>query len=356
MIRSLLMKKLFYLNKERNNMKKLNTANKFLFILNILVALFLIFSYFLPYVSPKTFPSLAVISLSVPILISINILFFIYWLIRLKKQFFLSFLALILGFNHVTSWFLISGKKSIKNDDLKILSYNVKGFNHLGWEKNQETAQKIIDFTEKEAPDILVLQEFYVNPNIDFNFSHKYVKAKSATNKFGQVIYSKYKIINSGSLDFKQSANNIIFSDILRDLDTIRIYNIHLESLGVNPYEENFGQENSEKLYQRIKNTFSKQAYQTDTFLAHKKKWKGKTIICGDFNNTAFSWVYNEISSEKKDAFIEAGHGFGKTYNYPLPLRIDFILTDEEVTINHFQTFDIKYSDHFPIMAHLNWK
>ena len=335
-------------------MKTQRAIHKFLFILNSLVALLLLFSYFLPFISPKTFPALAVLSLGVPILIIINILFFIYWLIQRKKQHFISFVVLLLGFNYVTSLFLISGKNNTKEGNLLIMSYNVKGFSHLGWKENTSTSHKIFDFIKTENPDVLAIQEYYINSEIDHDFSYQYVKTKASKSKFGYAIFSKHEIINSGSLEFNESHNNAIFADLKIANDTIRVYNIHLESLGVNPNKENFGQENSEKLYQRIKKTFSKQAAQTEVFLAHKNTWKGKSIICGDFNNTAFSWVYNEISDGMTDTFLEAGKGFGKTYNYPYPLRIDFILTDESFSVDHFKTHRVNYSDHFPIMVNLH--
>ena len=84
-------------------------------------------------------------------------------------------------------------------------------------------------------------------------------------------------------------------------------------------------------------------------------KNNSKKIILGDFNNTAYSWVYQKIKSGKKDAFIEAGNGFGKTFNYPFPMRIDFILTSTDIDINQFKTFNESFSDHFPIQANLNW-
>ncbi|MGB1283617.1 MAG: endonuclease/exonuclease/phosphatase family protein, partial [Polaribacter sp.] len=173
--------------------------------------------------------------------------------------------------------------------------------------------------------------------------------------KFGLAIYSKYKIINSGSLDLENSSNNIIFVDIVKQKDTIRVYNLHLESLKINPNKENFGQENSEKLLKRLENSFKKQAHQTKKFLAHEQQWKGKKIVCGDFNNTSYSWVYNQISKNKKDAFVEAGKGFGKTFNYWFPMRIDFIFMDETLKVNQFKTFSVEYSDHFPIQARINW-
>ena len=200
-----------------------------------------------------------------------------------------------------------------------------------------------------------MLQEYYQLKKNKLPYPYRYIKLRSKRSKYGMAIYSKYKIINSGSLDLKSTGNNIIFADILKEKDTIRIYNAHFESLKIKPNEENFGEENSEKLIGRVAQAFKRQASQTALFLNHEKQWKGKKIICGDFNNTAYSWMYHEISKNKKDAFIVAGEGFGKSYNYWFPLRIDFILTDEAAIINQFKTFTEIYSDHFPIRANINW-
>ena len=52
---------------------------------------------------------------------------------------------------------------------------------------------------------------------------------------------------------------------------------------------------------------------------------------------------------------MEAGSGFGKTFNYWFPMRIDFIFTDENAVINQFNSFSEKNSDHFPILTRINW-
>jgi len=77
--------------------------------------------------------------------------------------------------------------------------------------------------------------------------------------------------------------------------------------------------------------------------------------VTGDFNNTAFSYVYKEIKGDDLiDAFEEAGNGLGKTYGLRrIPLRIDFILADKSFTVNGFKNYDVKLSDHYPIKASL---
>ncbi|MDB2385377.1 endonuclease/exonuclease/phosphatase family protein, partial [Polaribacter sp.] len=289
-----------------------------------------------------------------PVLIIVNILFAIYWLVKLKKQFLLSFLILVLGHFTSTSFYKFSAKNSALNDDLKILSFNIKA--HDLMQTENEGFKDGYQFIKKQNPDILLFQENYLH-NVDhFYFPHKYENKRSPGNRFGMMIYSKFPIVNSGSLDLDSKGNNIIFVDIVKEKDTIRIYNVHLESLRIQPNEENFGESNSEKLLKRIENAFQKQAQQVKVFQAHQKEWKGKQIIAGDFNNTGYSWVYKQMAKDKKDAFIEAGKGFGKSFDYWFPMRIDFILTDKNASIQKFKALnEVTYSDHYPIFARINW-
>lgn len=313
----------------------------------------LLLSYFLPYISPKTIPLSAVLSLVVPFLILINTLFFIYWLIKLKKKFIISALILGLGILLSSPFYKFSSKQNFLNDDIKVMSYNVRMFNVYEWIKDKTITGKIEDFITDKAADVLAIQEYHYSSKRKLNYKYSYFVPKKKN--FGSAIFSNFPIINKGSLDFKESANNAIFVDILKGKDTIRIYNLHLQSLKINPSKENFGEENSGKLIARLKSGFLQQVQQTEAFIAHEKKWKGKKVICGDFNNTAYSWVYKQIMADKKDAFVEAGEGTGRSFNYMFPMRIDFILTDNTCEINNFKTYTKKYSDHFPIMARINW-
>jgi endonuclease/exonuclease/phosphatase family metal-dependent hydrolase len=336
-------------------MKKLSFLDKIFYLINSLLATLLLFSYLLPFVSPNTIPIFAVLSLFVPVIVIINLIFVIYWLIKLKKQFFLSVTILAIGWLFSPPFYKITDKNSSLNDDLKVMSFNVKTFDFFMKQIDTTSQTNGYSFISEKNPDVLTIQEFYKSKKSKFSFPYSYIKSKTSESKYGMAIFSKFKIINTGSLDLKDTSNNIIFADIIHKKDTIRIYNVHLESLGIKPNEENFGEKNSEKLLKRVTTSFKKQADQTALFLAHEQQWKGKKIVCGDLNNTSYSWVYNQISKDKKDAFIEAGKGFGKSYDYIFPTRIDFILTDEAAIINKFKTFSIKYSDHFPILARINW-
>lgn len=336
-------------------MKKKSLFNQIIFLINSLFASLLLLSFMLPFVSPRSIPVFAVLSLLVPVLVFVNVFFGLYWLIKLKKQVLLTLFVLAISWFVTPPIFKFSDRNTARNSDIKIMSYNVRAFNRWNWIDEKEIPKKITNFITEKSPDILVLQEFFRMDNLQLTYPYKFVKTKSKKEKQGLAIFSKFPIIQSGSLNFKDTSNNVIFADILREQDTIRVYNIHLQSLKIKTNQENFGQENSDKLLAVLKDGFVKQANQTSFFLAHEKQWKGKKIIAGDFNNTSFSWVYNQIIFNKKDAFIEAGKGFGKTFNYWFPMRIDFILTDKNAKVNQFLSFSKKNSDHFPIMARINW-
>jgi endonuclease/exonuclease/phosphatase family metal-dependent hydrolase len=110
----------------------------------------------------------------------------------------------------------------------------------------------------------------------------------------------------------------------------------------------------SNRIFRRVGSTFKTQQSQVEQFLKHKNASPYKTIVTGDFNNTAYSYIYNKIKgNDLVDTFLEAGNGFGRTYDFKfLPLRIDFILADDQFEVNGFRTYtDIKLSDHYPIKA-----
>ena len=78
-------------------------------------------------------------------------------------------------------------------------------------------------------------------------------------------------------------------------------------------------------------------------------------IVCGDFNNTAYSYVYRKVRGDKlNDAFQEAGKGFGRSFNFFYPFRIDFILPDKSFRVRSFKTHYLPLSDHFALTTNLS--
>lgn len=338
-------------------MKNLGTINKIIYLTNILVALVLFLAFVLPFLPPKTFSALSVLNLGVPFLILCNVLFFLYWLFRVKKQLILSLTVLVIGQIVFGSLYKFSPSKRVENpNNFKVMNYNVRLFNLFDWIPEKDIDTQIVEFVKKEAPAILCIQDYHPRKNNDLAFfKYKYEHLSGNKIKHGQAIFSQFPIINSGSVEFPNTSNNAIFADIVKGKDTIRIYNVHLESLRINTQIDSLTREKSERLFNRVSSTFMMQQSQTELLLKHKSESGYKTIICSDLNNTSFSYVYRKIKGNLNDTFKSAGNGFGRTYDFKFfPVRIDYIFADPAFTVNGFKAYNQHLSDHYPITATLS--
>jgi vancomycin resistance protein VanJ len=339
---------------------KLSVMNKFIFFLNIIAALLLLFSCLVPHISLYSISFLFVFSLAVPYLVVVNIMFLMYWLLKLRTQFWLSFAVLLLGYFSLGTFFIFfEPTPAPAEESVSVLTFNTQSFRGNSRENNPQLSDSIVKFIKEENADIVCFQEFdysKIRSNDFKQYPFKYVNFKFGVNsgKVIQAIYSKFQIINKGSLDFPKSGNNALFADVIIQTDTIRVYNLHLQSLRVRP--GSIRSEESQKLLERLGNSFVKQQEQAEIVLEHGNTTTYKKIICGDFNNSQYSSVYYDIKGDMKDTFMEMGSGYGRTYNFKfLPLRIDFILVDEQMEVLAHKNYDVKMSDHFPVMASIKF-
>ena len=271
----------------------------------------------------------------------------------------LSLIVLLLGYNYITGFVKFSDAEvdEENNSDFSLMSYNVRMFNAYEWSDRKDIPEKITGFIQEKDPDILCVQEHYVGAAaLARIYPYEYIKLKGRNAEFGSAIFSKYPIINRGSLDFPQDGNNnAIYTDlVIGREDTVRVVNVHFQSLNIKPGIDDLQKEDSKKLLGRIGYGFSLQQEQAEMLLEHLQKSPYRTIIAGDFNNTSFSYIYDLIKQDGRfnDAFLEAGSGFGKSFKLDyFPLRIDFLLVENEMKINEFRKFEVDYSDHYPVLT-----
>lgn len=337
-------------------MKSLTFFEKILFYINSLLAVLFLISLLLPYVKPSIFPLLSILSLFSPLIIIINILFVFFWITKLKKEFLLSFIVLAIGYGTVVKFVNFSNNTQyISENSLSVISYNVRLFNLYKWIDRVGVDEEIYSFLQDENTDIICLQEYKKN-NLQlstYNYSYEFLRGKNSN--YGQAIFSKFPIINKGSIDLESNSNSAIFSDIIIRNDTIRIYNIHLQSF---TFDKNIqlSDINSKNniIVGSVSNTFIDQQNQVEILQKHIEKCPYKLILSGDFNNTAFSYTYNKLKDNLNDSFIKKGNGLGITYNYNfIPMRIDYILLSKDFRVNKFKTYKINLSDHEPIFSEI---
>lgn len=339
-------------------MKNLSWFNKIIYVFNVILAVCTLIGYILPFLAPKLFPFFAVLTLVLPSLLILNIFFLVYWLFQFKRQMWLSSVIFLLGITFFTKFFKFSEQTLAKEEeDFTVLSYNVRLFNLFDWIPNENVPENIKRFVEQQNPDIICFQEYSKSANFEFDdYKFRHIVMHGNKIKSGQAIFSKFRMINEGEITLPNSDNNVVYADVIKGKDTIRVYSIHLQSINISPdINEKIDESKSKLIFKRISSAFKEQQMQSELIQSHMNDFKGHKIICGDMNNSAFSYVYNNIKGDMQDAFVEAGKGFGKTYNYKYyPARIDYILVDDIFEVKEFETFDnFKNSDHFPILARL---
>ncbi|MBP2282923.1 endonuclease/exonuclease/phosphatase family metal-dependent hydrolase [Flavobacterium sp. CG_23.5] len=348
-------------------MKNLSWFNKLMFFLNIVLILLTFIAYSLPFLAPKSFPLLSVLTLFMPFFFIANGLFFIYWLLQFKKRMILSGLVLLIGITFINKFYKFSSTDfPVLDKDFTVMSYNVRLFNVFKWIDRDNVPAEILEFVNEKNPDILCIQEYSSSANIDFKiYPHRYIFTDGNQIKTGQAIFSKFPIIDQGNITFPNSGNNVIFADIKKGKDIIRVYDMHLQSIKITPdvneideHIDAINQKKSQQLFIRISKAFKQQQEQAEIFMEHKKDCKYPIIICGDMNNSAFSYVYRSIKGKLQDSFEEAGKGFGATYKFRYyPARIDYIFADDKMKIKKFESFpEFINSDHFPVMARMSFE
>jgi len=347
-------------------MKKLSWFNKIVFGFNIVITVLTFVAYILPFLAPKMFPLLSVLTLILPLFLIINGLFFIYWLLQLKRQVILSGLVLLLGITFFNKFYRFSSNEiEPEEKDFTVMSYNVRLFNLFDWIPKSNVGDSILTFINEQNPDILCIQEYSENANLDLRvYKYKAVFMEGKNIKTGQAIFSKFPIFNKGDFRIPEAGNNVIYADIRKGKDTIRVYNIHLQSIKISPdvnemseHVDSVNKEKSAEVFNRIREAFKKQEQQAAVLVHHKNQCHYPVIICGDMNNSPFSYIYRTIKGDLNDCFEEAGNGFGQTYKFKYyPARIDYIFANKKIKVKSFTTFaQFENSDHFPIMTRLSF-
>lgn len=332
---------------------KIKFFKYFLIIVNIFFTLAQIILMKLDY----SLNNFELLKLIIPVFCLINILFFIYWIYFFKWPLFIFIFSFALCFSEWVLLYQLPNNAIVSSQGFKIMSFNVRNFNVYEWIKEKDIPKSIEKFIKKKNPEIICFQEFDKVLSPEFkDYPYKYFHSFGSNINRGSCIYSKFPILKSGKINFNNSNHGGIYIDIKKGRDTLKIINIHFESIGLSRKDTLFVDRDFFSLNNKIQKTFNKQKIQASKISDFLSKIEIPAIICSDLNNNAFSIPYKKMSIEKKDAFVEAGNGFGHTYFFGFfPLRIDYILVDKSLKVLSFSTFEENLSDHKPIMAKIDF-
>jgi endonuclease/exonuclease/phosphatase family metal-dependent hydrolase len=104
----------------------------------------------------------------------------------------------------------------------------------------------------------------------------------------------------------------------------------------------------------KVKRSITRRPKQVDQVFDDIENCPVDAFVCGDFNDNPMSYTYYRMTRDRKDAFVEAGKGFGATYSLLWPmLRIDYVLFPENGRALSHHIPRVPYSDHYPVITEI---
>lgn len=369
----------------------LRKATKFILITcNFLAALSLLTGCFANLFDAQKFWFLGLFTLGTFYFLLILIGFFIFWLLVKRGFTFISIIAIAMAWKPLREVVAIRipPNFSIKKNaaTLRVMSWNVEHFDILEHKTHPERKGQMINMVNDYQPDVACFQEMvgsdiyptainYVPDFMkklqmaDYLYSYNYKLDFDNKHHFGIIIFSKYPILKKQTVAYEMRDYNSTFQyvDIIKNADTFRVFNIHLQSLKFSNENRRYIDdpsikdesdiEESKSVIAKLKIGFLKRKVQSEHIKFEIDKSPYPVIVCGDFNDVPNSFAYRTIGNGMKNAFTEKGSAIGRTfYGISPTLRIDNIFTDKRFEVEQYVRIKKKLSDHFPVIADLEFK
>jgi endonuclease/exonuclease/phosphatase family metal-dependent hydrolase len=315
----------------------------------------------------------------------INSFFIVFWLFVKRWLSLISLTTIIICWiplQHVFQFrFSVSFDAKKERNVIRVMSWNVEHFDIAEHRSHPEVKSEMIDLINEYNPDIACFQEMVGSDSViksinyipqfkkklkmeDYHFSYFNKLDFDKDHHFGIIIFSKFPLINKQTYSPEQNSYNSTFQsvDVVRNTDTFRVFNVHLETLRFSPNNRNYLNDpsieneydiqESKSILSKFKKGYIKHHWQSNNMRREIDKSIFPVIVCGDLNDLPNSYAYNTIGKGLNNTFKEKGSLIGSTYDGISPtLRIDNIFTDNKFSVEQYIRIKKSLSDHFPIIA-----
>lgn len=337
-------------------------------IITVLLMIFTLVGLFGGNVNPAGNTARSLLVYALPILIAGNLVFLLYWLIMRRWHWaIIPLITLLCCIPYIGTLYQFGSldEKADARAGIKIASYNVAMF---GRETSGFIAQDILSEMKKQKVDIVCFQEYNEHCGDKNNSdSYKELFPYMAVGESDMVIYSKYPITNFKNLNFEMTNNSAMWAEIKVDDKIYRVYNAHLETTGINRTLHQAAKLQAQGMDTQS-NAFLRAIYgnytigmmaragQANVLAMDMRECEVPIIVCGDFNDVPYSYVYNTMLGDKVDGFKECGSGFMYTFRGNKKVRIDYIFHDKEMEGLTYYKKELSYSDHYPVFMKIATK
>jgi endonuclease/exonuclease/phosphatase family metal-dependent hydrolase len=272
---------------------------------------------------------------------------------------------------------------------LRIMQWNCMGLvgSYFGFASQVEKRKEIVEFVRAQQPDVILIQDFstYKGPSLWSNIAllrdtlgytnmhfvyHGYYEWPWGRQWDGTLICSKHPFTQKNGMLYtgRQYPEYIVWADMQWKGKTMRFVSTHFQSMNLNTKKgepkmltpvqyEDSNIIRSGDIWKKMAYYMpyhAGQATQLRTFIDSSSA----PVVCGiDMNSVPSSWNYMTVKGKMQDAHLEKGYGPGRSFESRLPqLRIDFLFADQQLKVIQCHTFPVSFSDHYPVLADIDWR
>ena len=293
--------------------------------------------------------------------------FFLWAFFRRSRMTALLLVMLLPAIFHIGKYYQCKAPEPEREATLKVVSYNVGLFAHgnMG-DKRLVLADSIAAYLRRTDADIICLQEFYLPNTLNMDawfrdrfpgYKAEYYVLTGEKGHAGNVTLSRRSVLSRGKIDFEKSTNLALHTDIQLDSTVLRFYNCHFESynISLSGLVKSIGHHTDEMVEDtgnKMRRSITQRPKQVEEVIKDIDACPVRSVVLGDFNDNPLSYTVHRLLRGRKDAFVQAGKGFGATFRtfWPL-LRIDYILCPRDLQAVSYEVPKVKYSDHYPVIA-----
>ncbi len=319
-------------------------------------------------VSPAVLPILGVLGLGFPFFLAAVLFMLLVCLVLHRRMALVLLLVLICCGGTIYSYCPINIPSPEPAGCLKVMTWNTQGFCYT--KQEDDGTFSAVEYMRKSDADIIAFQEAWTSvaffkrvvKRLERRFPYRDT-LRINNNTFG--VFSRYPVVGKRCLARGTGNGGGVFLIKLAGGDTLRLVNLHLESMGLAVQDRTawsdmvhksdtatLDEAEQRRLLGKIMSSTARRAEQVDKvsdYIFHHRHQP--LILCGDFNDTPVSYAHHRMNKWLTDAYAATATGVGRTFNKDaMYVRIDHMFCSE-----HWRPFSCriqnenKLSDHYPM-------
>lgn len=361
-----------------------------LVIINLMISVPMLVIYLLPQLSPSAQSVLNLLPLAFPYLLILQVFFAVIWLFVYRKLVLIPLVSMLVCGKLILSLFGSNFSGNHQNgtgQQLRMASWNVQLFNFF---KNGAVPDpSMLSYAKSLEADVFCVQELVFSLEDSSAFSLDRIRQRLGFryafagnfNAFGVhannsqtgqkeyypfcvAVFSNYPIVDQKKIrSIPEYNHTFIWTDIKVGADTIRVFNIHLQSMHFVKKDYDFIETidqqsadqitlNGQSIFRKLREANFQRAVQVLAVKDELLKSPHPVVLCGDLNDVPNSYAYQILRKDLRDGFSDKGFGIGRTFQFLAPtLRVDYIFYSESLPIKSLRVEKGFLSDHKPLVA-----